>query len=39
MHPHRRMLARTGALAIDIEDGALRIRTARGAQGDRLWTR
>jgi competence protein ComEC len=33
------VLAETGALAIDIKDGALRIRSARGAQGDRLWTR
>jgi competence protein ComEC len=33
------LLAQTGALAIEIDAGALIIRTARGAQGDRLWTR
>jgi hypothetical protein len=33
------VLSRTGALAIEIDAGALTIRSARGAQGDRLWTR
>jgi competence protein ComEC len=33
------VLSRTGALSIEIDAGALTIRSARGAQGDRLWTR
>jgi competence protein ComEC len=33
------LLSRTGALAIDLENGAFAIRTARAAQGDRRWTR
>jgi competence protein ComEC len=33
------VLSRTGALAIEIDAGALTIRSARAAQGDRLWTR
>ena len=32
-------LAKTGALAIDIDAAAITIRTARHMQGDRLWTR
>jgi competence protein ComEC len=34
-----RLLARTGALAIAIDDGTVTIRGAHAAQGDRLWTR
>src|SRR6056297_157990 len=33
------LLKETGALAIDVDDGAITIRTARRMQGDRLWTR
>jgi competence protein ComEC len=33
------LLEETGALAIDVDDGAITIRTARRMQGDRLWTR
>jgi competence protein ComEC len=33
------ILRETGALAIDVEEGGFSLRTARGAQGERPWTR
>jgi competence protein ComEC len=41
LHDHRRRgpVPDRRAIAIEIDAGALTIRSARGAQGDRLWTR